>query len=896
MIAPDVDIGKLLADLTDEEKIQVQRLMTEESKSLWLPSAGPQTRAALSPADTLLYGGQAGGGKGLVMTSNILTPFGWRTVDSIKVGDSICATDGTTQEVLQVFHRGIQPTFKFIWSDGAETTVDADHLWLGWWSGKSRKIANQKTSGEAGARIWTTEQINDRMQKQNARRFAIPGISAPCLFNVAGQKKGPHKFIKRSIPPYVLGVILGDGTVNGKDVRWSKPDREIRDRVQSQLEEWCGTRVDIAEYLHKGEQNPAFRISNSAGLTEHFADLGLVGKVSHEKFIPRIYLLGSVEERWELLAGMMDTDGWAEEDGDCYFGSTSPQLTSDVEFLARSLGAMTTRRERVPNYTYKGETFAGRDFYTVRIKMRDPQRMFTLPRKQGRCQDKVSQHMARFLDRIEPQEPAETACFVVSNPNRLFIVDDFVVTHNTDLVLGLAFTQHKRSLILRRKYTDLGSLIDRAVSINGTRKGFNGSPPPKLKTVDGRLIQFGANQFLGDEHSWQGNPMDLKAFDEACQFAESQIRFHMGWLRSADPEQRCRAILASNPPISAEGDWVIGYFRPWLDLTHHNPAKPGELRWYITDEHGRDEEVPGPEPIARGGRLYRPMSRTFIPSRLNDNPFLARTDYAAKLDALPEPLRSAVRDGNFMAARADAEHQIIPLQWVLEAQERWKPDGWRKYAMTAMGFDPAGGGKDSEELIARHGGWFSEISTVAGKATEGSSKGIIEVMLRRRDKAPVVVDVGGGYASAAILRFEDNGVEYVRFNSSHSPQGRALKVGHAFANRRAEAWWRMREALDPGQDGGSAIALPPDPELRADLTAPVYSAKVLEQRGVIQVESKEELRERLGRSPGKGDACVMCLYGGHSVVEKIVLSGNSGSHAFAVTKSGPLSRYRSRRR
>ena len=156
----------------------------------------------------------------------------------------------------------------------------------------------------------------------------------------------------------------------------------------------------------------------------------------------------------------------------------------------------------------------------------------------------------------------------------------------SDLGAGLAFTAHRRSLLLRRRYTNLGALIDRAVEINGTRDGFNGSPPPKLKTPDGRQIEFGANQHLGDEQGWQGQPYDLKFFDEACQFLEAQVRFHLGWLRSTVKGKRVRAVLATNPPIDAVGDWIIGMFRPWLDITHPKPARHGELRWFVTAPDG----------------------------------------------------------------------------------------------------------------------------------------------------------------------------------------------------------------------------------------------------------------------------------------------------------------------
>jgi len=134
-----------------------------------------------------------------------------------------------------------------------------------------------------------------------------------------------------------------------------------------------------------------------------------------------------------------------------------------------------------------------------------------------------------------------------------------------------------------------------------------------------------------------------------------------------------RIVAASNPPLSSQGSWVIGMFRPWLDITHSDPAEHGELRWYVTDPDGKDMEVDGPDDVKEwDGKIYVPKSRTFIPAALSDNPFLMNTGYQATLDAMPEPLRSAIRDGNFMAAREDDEWQVIPTDWILQANERWR--------------------------------------------------------------------------------------------------------------------------------------------------------------------------------------------------------------------------------
>jgi hypothetical protein len=430
----------------------------------------------------------------------------------------------------------------------------------------------------------------------------------------------------------------------------------------------------------------------------------------------------------------------------------------------------------------------------------------------------------------------------------------------SSLLVGLALTEHRRSLIMRRHYTDLGALTDEAIRFHGSRAGFNGSSPPKLRTGDGRLIEFGAAKNLGDEQSWQGQPHDFLGFDEAVQFLEHQVRFLMGWVRTTVEGQRCRTVLASNPPISADGQWIVGMFRPWLDPTHPRPAKAGELRWFVTDPDGRDLEVDGPSPVELAGRTLVPQSRSFIPAALGDNPFLVRTGYQAQLDALPEPLRSAVRDGNFMAARQDDLWQVIPTAWVREAQARWTPRPPTGVPMCAIGVDVAQGGTDDSVLAVRHDGWFAPLVAVPGRATPYGRDIAGLIITHRRDDATVIVDCGGGYGGAAVehLRSNDPGFPVVAYKGAEKSRRRTRDNKLAFTNKRSEAIWRLREALDPSQSGGSPIALPDDPVLIADLTAPTFEVGP----NGIKVEAKEEIVKRLGRSTDRGDAVVMAWFGG----------------------------------
>lgn len=445
----------------------------------------------------------------------------------------------------------------------------------------------------------------------------------------------------------------------------------------------------------------------------------------------------------------------------------------------------------------------------------------------------------------------------------------------SQLLLGLAFNCHKRTLIMRRKYSDLDRLIDDTLKIHGSRDGFNGSPPPRLKISEEQVINFRAAQHIGDEQGTMGQGRDLLGIDEATHFAESQVRFLMGWVRTETPGQRCRTVLATNPPLSAEGMWVTAMFAPWLDPNYPNPAEPGELRWVISDADGKDEWVKDKDDVrVINDKIIRPTSRTFIPSSVKDNPYYRATDYERQLDALTEPYRSLLL-GGFKTSFKDADFQVIPTKWIEAAQARWKPDGYKAFTMTAMAIDPADGGRDSQEIAVRHGGWYAPLVSEKGETTADPAKAFGHIMATRRDNAPVVVDVGGGYGGKISLRLKDNDVLYIPFNGAGSSTRRSKGGKIPYSNKRADAWFTFRDELDPDQEGGSAICLPPDPELKADLAAVCYDPHALQVRGVYQVESKEHLRQRLGRSPGKGDAVVMCLSGGNEAVKR-ALRGSSG--------------------
>lgn len=215
--------------------------------------------------------------------------------------------------------------------------------------------------------------------------------------------------------------------------------------------------------------------------------------------------------------------------------------------------------------------------------------------------------------------------------------------------------------------------------------------------------------------------------------------------------------------------------------------------------------------------------------------------------------------GNFAQEEADV---LIPLHWIEAAMKRFTS----RFSQSNMTIDQIG------MDIARRGGDYSVIAKRSndvilplekyGKIDTMQASGMVVPHLNRNGQLPVVVDVvgvGGGTFDRLIELYPDND-NLFPFHAQEKTMFMDATGQWAFSDTYSAAWWNLREMLDPANPRKleRLLALPPDKYLPAELSAPTWKVN---SAGRIQIEPKEKIKERLGRSPDSADAVVMACWG-----------------------------------
>lgn len=404
-----------------------------------------------------------GYGKATSNNTPIKVPGGWKMMGDIVVGDKVIGQDGKQTDVIGVYPQGKLPLYRMTFRDGRTIDTCGEHLW---------KVYQTNASTGKNWKIVNTKEIL-RMISLSDPRVYIPLCESEESVEV-----------DLPISPYTLGALLGDGHLGNGSLTLTSADQEIFDRVENELPDTL-TFSQASKVITKR----IVRKDNSVGKNVYIValrELGLLPSVANSKFIPEQYLNSSTKQRWDLLKGLMDTDGFASMLTDkCKSGSTSYttvsfRLAKDVQYLVRSLGGIASITMKTPRYEYNGEQLIGQDAYTVNIRIKTPTKLFNLKRKQERVSDD-NQYAATLklqVMKVEGIGSYEATCISVNNEDKLFVAKDFIVTHNTLTSLASAVDFGERVLVmvppkyfgiwseaLEKTYKDIGQ---RWITVSGS--------------------------------------------------------------------------------------------------------------------------------------------------------------------------------------------------------------------------------------------------------------------------------------------------------------------------------------------------------------------------------------------------------------------------------------------
>lgn len=619
---------------------------TSDVEIVFQPNTGPQTQFLSSSEDEVFYGGSRGGGKGASYNTDIVTPFGMRKMGDLKVGDVISNPNGEPQEVIQIHELGERECYKITFSDGRTTLNTLDHLYVVHKTSQTSKKFSYTNEYDYKGEVWTLAEIIKWLDKKEKAPLCSSikkqNLVIPLCKPIKFTKTYKYQMIK--IHPYVLGCLLGDGCLTSfSNFCITTTDSEIVDSFEQ-----------FGYKLKKvSKDSISFKIKDLNKRKEtykYLEEYGLSNSFSISKFIPKYYLWAKVEDRFELIKGLMDTDGYVDTRGHISYTTVSKQLAEDVQFLVRSLGAKAKITTKEPLYKDgKGKRIYGLDAYTVNIQHSTPELFFTLTRKKDRAKEykynlvSGSSGLMLRIDKVEYNSVQKSRCISVRNPNCLYMQDDFIVTHNTYSLIAdpTRYFDHPQfsGLLVRKTMPELRDIIYHSQQLYKAIY-----PKANFKVQEncwyfpsGARLEFGYAENEQDAERYRGRAYSWIGIDELPQYPTQDV-YNMlkSSNRSTAPDLPVQMRSTGNPGGAGSG---------WVKAKFIDPAPPN-TRFY--------EEFDFIDPITKEKRVLKRTLR-FIPATVFDNPYLVQNDsYLSALASLPEVKRKQMLEGNWDVVEGSA--------------------------------------------------------------------------------------------------------------------------------------------------------------------------------------------------------------------------------------------------
>lgn len=761
------------------------------------PQPGGQERFTRSNVDVCFFGGSLGGGKLLSINELVLTPYGWKRNGDLKEGDIISTPFGKPTKILQVFPHSNKDIYVLRTSDGRECQCGLEHLWE---VRTTKQVHKYRTHHKnRNFSIMTTQELIDGMAKGTKYFIPIPKAQEFC-------KKD---FV---IPPYVLGVLIGDGCLTLKEADTKFTISNAEDDIIQKIAKLTDAKKI---YRNPSSFSKTFYTDNAKKYKEYLRSAGLMD-YSYNKFIPQEYLWGSIEQRKQLLYGLMDTDGCVEEKNRYSFSTTSEKLKDDFVYLCRSLGYIATVGVDKRKSKYTKEVA-----YDIRIQTDDiifsskkhlthykeNYDKYTRRRSYGATNDHVK------IESITYKCNEDALCILVEDKDHLYIAGDFLTTHNTfGAILSMAeplLDPGFRGVFFRRTYGELkgaGGVVDLFKEAFGDIVHIKISDSPRFTSDNGSYIE--ARQISDEDpkkitETFRGLQADCLTFEELTTFEWYTFMYIMTRARGRGKwTGKVRATL--NPKRS---HWT----RKWLDWYikpdgFPDPAKDGVVRYFFLRGEKVEDLVWGDtkeevykqcKPIIDrqmeklGGDVkYQDMikSFTFYKGSLAENKALLENNrgYVGNVAAVGEKMAQALIEGNFnIDLQEDAEIPIPPhiAESVFLNDPRENNDKW----ITA---DLADTGTDNTIILVWNGLHIIDMLTLC-TSTPRVNADKIKLMAEKWD-IPDIHIIYDGIRAVYINDYIPDAQPFVSYRRAFG------KYGRAFYNLKDECYERLVHVIRRG--------------------------------------------------------------------------------------------------
>jgi hypothetical protein len=390
-------------------------------------------------------------GKMEAVDNQVFTPNGRVRIGDLKVGDRVIGSNGKPCNVIGIYPQGIKDLYEITFNDGYSILVGKEHLW----SVSSNNSGKNSKNRENRYVTLSTEQMLDEnlileqkglgwnekrlykfktfyKQKNGDSKWQIP-IVKPIEFENTDSLP---------IEPYLLGLALGDGHFTNSSAIAIKLHKDDFDELFEG--------VVLTEHKTDGNKRKAY-------INYHNNDLkylGLTNTKSDTKFIPKIYKYSSIENRLAILQGLMDTDGYCMKSKNGEFNGTefctvSEKLADDVAEIVHSLGGIVRKKSKIGKYKKEdGTIVVCKKAYRLNIKLPYSFNPFRLKRKANEYNQPKKYKVGRYIKNIEPCGKGESVCIAVDAPDKLYVTEHAIVTHNTTQAIIAAIESGSQKILI----------------------------------------------------------------------------------------------------------------------------------------------------------------------------------------------------------------------------------------------------------------------------------------------------------------------------------------------------------------------------------------------------------------------------------------------------------------